>query len=221
MKLQKLGGYAAIASLCAYIVGAVYAIFIQPNGFFGDPAKAMAVISASPGEFYAIYLLFMVCSILGFIMFTALHERMHAKATYFSHMMLIAASASTVIWVTEDIFRIVSIGMIITPQDLSTYRPFYVIAEGLHQAGGHALGWGWLFSGCAILVTRSFSRVLGWISLVTGIILIPHFFLMQIEFTFTIPIFYLTYFSATIWIGIALIRQKQPLQTVIEMDDAV
>jgi len=54
MKLQKLGGYAAIASLCAYIVGVLYIIFIQPNGFSDDPAKAMAAISASPGEFYMI-----------------------------------------------------------------------------------------------------------------------------------------------------------------------
>ena len=212
MKLQKFGGYAAIASLCAYIVGVLYIIFIQPNGFSDDPAKAMAAISASPGEFYMIYLLFMVGNIIGLVTVVALHERMHADAKYLSHMMLIAMSASTVIQVTEEIIRIVSIGMIVMPQDLSAYRPFYFIAESLHFAGGHTAAWGWLFFGCAILATRSFSRVLGWLSLVTGILWIPLFFLIQIGITFTIPIIYLTNFSVSIWVGITLIRQKQPMQ---------
>ena len=220
MKLQKLGGYAAIASICAYIVCAVYGNLIQPSGFWTDPAKAMAAMSAAPGGFYVSYLLFMVSSILALAMIVALHERMHADAPYLSRMMLIAMSASTAIWITEAIVKIICIGMIVSTQDLSAFRAFRAISIGIHFAGGHAAGWGCLFLGCATLATRSFSRVLGWLFLVTGILWIPTFFLIQIGFRFTIPIFTLMLCVSTIWIGIAMLRQKQLLPAANEMAEA-
>ena len=209
MKLQKLGGYAAIASICAYIVCAVYGNLIQPSGFWSDTAKAMAAMSTTPGGFYVSYLLFMVSSILGLAMFVALHERMHTNAPYLSHTMLIAASVSTAVWITETIVKIVSIGMIVSTQDLSAFGAFWAISIAIHFAGGHACGWACLFLGCAILATQSFSRVLGWLFLVTGILWVPTFFLVQIGFRFTIPIFTLMLCVSTIWIGIAMLQYKQ------------
>lgn len=209
MKLQKLGGYSAIASLCALIVFAVYSNLIQAPDISSDPANALAVISAAPGKFYVLSLLFIVSSIFGLAMFIALHERMHTDATYLSHMMLIASSTSVAIWITESIVNIKSIGILVPTHDLSAYRAFYTIKEGLHFAGGHLCGWACLFLGCAVLITRSFPRILGWLFLVTGILWIPTFFLVQIGFRLTIPIFSLTLCVAFIWIGIALLRQKQ------------
>ena len=209
MKLQKLGGYAAIVSICAFIVCAVHGNLIQPSGFWSDPGKAMTAMSAAPGEFYMSYLLFMMSSILGLVMMVALHERMHVDAPYLSRMMLIAMSASTAIWITEAIVNIKSIGMIVSTQDLSAFGAFWAISIAIHFAGGHACGWACLFLGCAILATQSFSRVLGWLFLVTGILWVPTFFLVQIGFRFTIPIFSLILCVSTIWVGLAMLRQKQ------------
>ena len=47
MKLQKLGGYAALASIGAYIISSVYGTFVQPSIIGSDPAKAMAAMSAA------------------------------------------------------------------------------------------------------------------------------------------------------------------------------
>ena len=211
MKLQKLGGYAALASIGAYIVCVEYASLVQPSSIGSDPAKAMAAMSAAPGDCYVIYLLYMASCILGLAVMVALHERMRSRAPYLSHIMLIAASVSTAIWVAEAIVKIVSIRMMVPMMDLSAFTAFWAIWDGLHFAGGHALGWAYLFGGCAILASRSFSRVPGWLFVATGILWVPSFFLIQIGFRFTIPVFTLTLCVGTIWIGIALLRQKKLL----------
>jgi hypothetical protein len=77
----------------------------------------------------------------------------------------------------------------------------------LDLVGSYAGGWAFLLLGCAILKTRSFSRILGWLFLFAGIGRILH----------TIPQLLVLgaiegplYFVAIFWIGIALLRQKQP-----------
>jgi len=93
--------------------------------------------------------------------------------------------------------------------DLSAFTAFGAILNGLHFAGGHASGWACLFVGCAILASRSFSRVPGWLFVATGILWVPAFFLIQLGFRYTIPVFILTLCVATLWIGVSMLRQKQ------------
>jgi hypothetical protein len=216
MKLQKFGGYAAIATLCVYFVNGVYEGRILPSGNWDDPAEIITAASTAPGGFYALNLLGMVCGILLLVTFVALHERMHADAPYLSSMILIAASASAAIAITGAIINITSIGTIVPARDLSALRACLALKKGLQFTGGHTCAWALLFVGCAILKTRSFSRALGWLTLVTSILWIPLFFLLQIEIRFIIPIIALMSTATIIWIGIALLRQKQLPPPAIE-----
>ncbi len=214
MKLQKLGGIAALVSVGLYIVCAVYSSLILPSDMGNNPEKIMAAMSTVSNEYYMICLMFMVSSILGLAMFAALHERMHANAPYLSKMMLMTSSASTVIWITEQIVNINSIGTIVPTRDLSAFRAFWAISHGLHFTGGHANGWACLFAGCAILTTASFARLPGCLFFILGILWIPTFFLVHLGFRFTIPLLIFLCCVTLIWIGIEMLRQKHFPATV-------
>ena len=211
MKLQKLGGYAAIASICVFIVYAVYANHIFSSVNLKDPADIMAVMSSTSGEFYVLNLLYLLYLIFLLILGVALHERMHADAPYLSHMMLIAAVVNSAIGIISTMVTIKSIGMIVPTQDLSAFMTYWTIREGLNSASGYATAWSFLFAGCAILVTRSFSVVLGWLVVVTGILWIPAFFIIHIGFNRILPnLLNIMSFAAMIWIGTAMLRKKHP-----------
>lgn len=96
MKLQRLGGYAAIASAFAYIG-------IRRLGDWSDPAKMMPAISAAPAKFYLDTLLWMASIILFLTVIIVLHERMQANAPYLTRLTLIAASTSTAMAIAESI----------------------------------------------------------------------------------------------------------------------
>jgi hypothetical protein len=212
MKLQRLGGYAAITSICVFIVYIALSILVQKR--FGDisgPVKVMAAVSAAPAGYYAFNMLMIVCFILLLIMVFALHERMQANAPHLTRMMLIAASAGTVMVVTEQMILLKSVEIIFPTQDVSAYRACSAIADGLHSMGGHAYGWAALLVGCAILRTSTFSRMLGWLFLLAGILLIPLFVVPQVY-----GISHLLVCVSTVWIGIALLRQ-QPQPALKEM----
>jgi hypothetical protein len=208
MKLHRLGGYAAIASTCAYIVYAALGRRLQPAGNWSDAAKTMASMLAAPDEFYVHNLLLIVCYILMLMMVLALHERMQADAPYLTRLMLIAMSAGTAIGITEAIVNLKSIGIIVPTRDISAFRACWSITLGLHFMVGHATAWTWLFIGCGILRTHAFSRVLGWLCLISGILWIPNFFFIQIGFVLITPIYLLLGGVSLVWIGIALLRTK-------------
>ncbi len=217
MTLQKLGGYAAIAGLFVYMVVVALVVRIRPLGDWSDPAKMIVALSAARSTFYLDVLLWMAGYILSLIMFFALHERMQADAPHLSRIMVIAASASTAMAIAETVINLKCATMIISQQDLSAFRACWAVTQGLHWAEGHACAWAFLFFGCAALKTRAFSRILGRLFLLTGILWIPQFFLIQIEFSLLWPVTGLLGGVAIVWIGIALLRQKQPQYASTEM----
>ncbi len=210
MKLQKVGGYAAFVALFVYIADVVSVARVRPLGDWSDPAKMMPALSAAHAIFYLTALLWAAAGILFLITFFALHERMQANAPQLTRAMLIAMSAATTIAIAELVINLKSVAMIIPQQDMSAFRACWAVTQGLHWAVGHVSAWAFLFLGCAVLKTRAFSRTLGWLCLITGILWLPNFFLLHIGFALLTPIFGLTGFVAIVWIGIALIRQKQP-----------
>jgi hypothetical protein len=206
MKLQRIGGYAALASVCAYL--AVVLLFIITVGNLEDLAdsvKMMGVTSTAPGNLYACYLLMVVSYIFGLILALALHERMHSSAPYLTRLLVIAASAATLMQLTETIVFIRNGAIIAQTQDISSWRALTSITDGLHFTAGHLCAWFFLLSGCAILRTRALSRVLGWVLFVTGILWLPRFAVSQLGF---VPA--LLSCVGGIWTGIALLRGKQP-----------
>lgn len=94
--------------------------------------------------------------------------------------------------------------------DILAFRACWAVTQGLHWANGHAAAWTYLFLGCAVLKTRALSRIVGGTSLLTGILWIPNFFFVQMGFQLLTPIYIGLCGISTLWIGIWLLRQKQP-----------
>ena len=146
------------------------------------------------------------------VVIVALHERMQAKAPCLTRLMLIAAAITTAMAIAESIINLKCVAMIISQQDLSAFRACFAVTQGLHGANGHAGAWTYLFLGLAVLKTRAFSRIIGMLSVLIGILWIPNFFIIEIGFKLLTPIYIGLCAVATIWIGIALLRQT-PFQT--------
>lgn len=213
MKLQRLGGYAAIASVCVFIPVVAFTILVLKRfGDLSDPMKAMIAYSAAPADFYVLGMLSIVFCILWLIVIFALHERMQANAPHLTRIALIAASAGTAVYITYFIIRTKGMGMIVPTHDISAYRALDAIAAGLQSMAYHAYGWACLLLGCAVLRTRAFSRIIGGLVLLAGILWIP---ITGLEFINMIPYWLIE--VSFIWFGIALIRQKQPQPASKEM----
>jgi len=214
MKLQKLGGYAAFASICAYLaVLLISTLTLDHFGYPNDSAKKMMeIMSAAPGNFYAGYLLMAASYIFSVILALALHERMQSSAPYLTRLLVIAAAAATIMQIAETVLIIRQAATIAQTQDISAWKVFTAITDGLHFTAGHLCAWTVLLSGCAILRTRALSRTLGWLLLITGILWLPRFAVPQLGL---IPA--LLSCVGGIWTGIALLRQKQPQSALKEM----
>jgi hypothetical protein len=107
-------------------------------------------------------------------------------------------------------------GMIIVPaQDVSAFRALLAMVMSLVYLVYHTHGWACLLLGCAVLKTRSFSRILGWLFVFIGIVQIPTTIVPQLARGNLIAI--LLSGLGTGWIGIALLRQKQPQPALKEL----
>jgi hypothetical protein len=205
MKLQKLGGYAAFAGILLVILIGFCEFRINQFGNLSDPVKAMAAVLAVPNVFYGFNLIIILGRILDLVVRFALYERMQAGAPNLTRAMLIAASAVTIIAIANSMIAFANIRLIQQIQDVSVYRAWDMINTGLNHALDHAGAWVGLFAGCAIVRTRAFSRILGGLILLGLLLGILKYLVPQLEVVSTA-----LGFIATIWIGIALIRQKQP-----------
>jgi hypothetical protein len=204
MKLHKLGGCAAFASILAVILIGFYEFRIYQFGDLNYPVKAMAAVLGAPNIFIVFNLLILFASILDLVFNLALHERMQADGPYLTRAMLIAASSATVMAVAYTMIALANIRLIHKTQDVSAYTTWDMINAGLNNACSFAGGWASLFAGCAILRTRAFSRILGGLGILNGLIGIPIFIVPQLSAIGVLP-----GFIAKAWIGIALFRQKQ------------
>jgi hypothetical protein len=213
MKLQKLGGYAAIASLFLTMAYELLAIFLKSRTAFTDsPVKAMTANLAMPTEFYAMALLLIVSSIIGFMWALALHKRMHANAPYLTRIMLIAFSAYAAMKIAESFLGFQITAVLAPMQDLSAFKAFTSVIESLHNASNHIFGWYVVFLGCAVLRTHAFSQAIGWLFLLEGILLMAE----KISFILGL-ISALASVVAIVWIGVAMLRQKQIQPAAKEM----
>ena len=205
MKLQKLGGYAVFACWITFIAYVKFA-----SGVLAQPitAKTMAALSSARNEFNLCALLFLISFVLYLVPNVALYERMRADAPCLTRLMLIAALTATVMAIIESMILLKSFGLILE-QDISAFKACLAVANGLYLTLNHACGWSCLFGGCAILKTRAFSRTVGVINVLTGIVWIPSPFIVQYGFSLIGPIIYALSGIGSIWIAIELIRQKQ------------
>jgi hypothetical protein len=137
---------------------------------------------------------------------------MQSSAPYLTRLLVIAAAAATVMQIAETVIFFRQATTIAQTQDISAWKVFTAITDGLHFTAGHLCAWTVLISGCAILRTRALSRTLGWLLLITGILWLPRFAVPQLGL---IPA--LLSCVGGIWTGIGLLRQKQPQSALKEM----
>jgi len=217
MKLQRLGGYAAIASVCVYLLFvAVLSLETTSFGDLSDPTKVMAGMSSAPVLPYVSDLLLLVDFILWFIVILALNERMQANAPNLTRIAMIAAAVGTAAGIATAIAQAQAIVAIAPTKDISAYRAFNAMTTSLFAFSSHAYGWVCLLIGFAVLKTRAFSKAPGWLFILTGIfwVRIPIPIIHGVAAN-AIP--WLLYLAGSVWFGVALLRQKQPQPAAKEM----
>jgi hypothetical protein len=209
MKLQKLGGIAAIAGTCLYILYRMLYIFIQTRfGELDEPAKVINAVAAAQVDFYVLNLVYIVANISGIIFLYALYERLKKDAPHLSRILLITAFVGTAFYIAGSMIYIKAISIIVPVKDATAYRAIDAAVSGMISFGDHAWGWVYLLIGCAVLKSKAFSLSLGWLALLVGILWIPWFILSQFGFDLIGLLSLLPFFISTIWLGIELLRQK-------------
>jgi hypothetical protein len=218
MKLQRFGGYAAIASVLVAVAGLLLLSQLTKNvvGGVSDPSKFKDLFSTAPVGFYAAAVLMVIYTSLLQIMFIALNERMQNKAPQLTLISLIASSAGTVVMVAVSIFNYDTIRIALqhgVPEKIIEARlTFFGNFAELRMVASHFCGWAFLLMGWAILRVRPFSTLLGCLFVITGLLNILGFMLRYFEMAG-----HLCMFVASVWTGIALLRQKLPQSALEEI----
>jgi heme exporter protein D len=176
----------------------------------------MAAVSAAPVAFYTLCLLQTIRFTLWQIMFIALYERVQNKTPQLARASLIAASAGAAGLITVAVLYFNTIRIVlqhrIQMQDVAAYRAFDAIAGGLIFTTAHFYGWAFLLMGCAIIRTRAFSSILGWLLVAAGLFGLLGFIYLPLT-----AVFLLMICVVSIWTGTAMLRQKQPQSVLEEM----
>jgi hypothetical protein len=196
-------------------------ISVQRFGNVGDQTKFMAAVMDAPLEFGAFYVLFIAHFILLLICYFALYECMRNKAPWLTGIAVIAASAGTAFLIANAIVSLDNVRITyhrtVPLQDYSGFEAtMNAIAGGLLRTAKHCCGWAALLMGSAILQTRFFPAILGWLSIVIGLGGIADFVLAWFHLPITNALHPLVCVS-TLWIGIALLRNKQSQSSLEEM----
>jgi hypothetical protein len=225
MKMQKLGGYSVIAYMCLFVVTMVIEVLLlsryglNTQGALLDPAKMSALFSGSPLAARALGGLKVLLPILSLVFALALRERMQLKAPNLVRLLDIASSAYCVL----DITRIVILGRAMAAMagvaDVSIYRPYLFMFDGINAAAGYVYGWVALLIGVAAIATRAFPRFIGHASLVFGIWSGIRDFLPNATGTAARVlsiIFALFYTVAIIWMCVEMLRVREtaPAKTI-------
>jgi hypothetical protein len=219
MQMQKLGGYSAIASICLIVVllaivlpfALRYGLTEQGAGL--DPTKVMAAYSGSPMTVRVATVLEILLGILFLFVVLALNERMQAKAPNLMRLLIIAASASCALTITNGMIGIRGLASMVGGADVSIYRPFLVMQNGLSTASSNVSGWAALLIGLAAISTRALPRFIAYVFLVLGIWAVIGFALPTVTGTAGAVISIvagLFYAIAMIWLGIVLLRKTEP-----------
>ena len=213
MKLQKMGGYASIISACITVIGIlIFASIFKGFDTTGlgiyDPAKMLTAYQASPMGFCAFYILGILGSILLFLVFLALEERMRTDAPLLMRIAIITVAANATLNITTMIGGFFRNVLLAATNDMSAFRAFLVLHEFLGSSAAFLLGWGFLLVGWTAIRSRKLPQILGYIIILLGIGLV-------IQFAFTVSQFMLgsiittpLWFIVLIWLGIVFLRKS-------------
>jgi hypothetical protein len=218
MKLQKLGGYAAIALFCLTIANTTMLIVafrgINNLSDVYDPVWMISAYQKAPAAFLAQYIIGIPFGILMVLLTMALRERMQVKAPNLMRLAVMASSAYSALAITVAIGGLFRNILVIGMNDMSVFRTFLVFHEFLFYTAASILGWGFLLIGCAALRTQALSRTLSYLLLADGVVSIMSFTFALTKFMAGSVIYGLLGLLVFLWLGAALLRQQQPQAAV-------
>jgi hypothetical protein len=209
MKLQKIGGVGSIASALIGTMAMVIIALVFPRlGLVGpgdrmDPIKGINAESASPITFLLFNLDLILWGMAFILIILALRERMQANAPNLMRIAVIGVSITYALMLAAGLIGILGMPSIVTAKDASAYRAFMGVYFGLMVGGDHAAGWAVLLIGWAALKTRSLSRILGYLSVLVGIVFIIEFAAKPL-----MPVGLFLSIIWGVWLGAVLLRSK-------------
>lgn len=181
MKLQKIGGVASIGFACLCAIFLVFFFLVCPRlGLVGssdwiDPVKINAAWSTSPITLVLFNFVPILFSIALILIALALRERMQAGVPNLMRVVVIGVSITCALLLASALIEITTSPTIASAQNLSTRRAVTAIYFGLIFAGDHAMGWVLLLIGWAALKTRCLPRILSYLTMLYGIVLVLEF----------------------------------------------
>jgi hypothetical protein len=210
MKLQKIGGVASVANAVVSAIFLVILVVVFPRlGLIGpndwmDPAKNISAWAASPVAFFSLdieYILFGIASLLTML---ALRERMQADAPILTQTALIVISIACALWLAAGLVdHTMRLAIISAGGDASAFRAAMAVFFGLSDGGDHASGWALLLIGWAALKTAKLPRMLGYLIVLAGLILIFDFLSMVLSIV-ALALWIILF----LWLGIVLLRTE-------------
>jgi hypothetical protein len=209
MKLQKIGGVGSIGFACLCAIFLVFFLLVCPrlglveSSDWIDPVKVNAAWSTSPITLVLLNLEPLLFSIALILIALALRERMQAGVPNLMQVVVIGVSIAGALLLASALIQITVSPAIASAQNLSTRRAVTAICLGLLFAGDHALGWVLLLIGWAALKTKELSRILSYLLMLYGIIVILEFAVYPFMFVGVI-----LGIIWGVWLGVVLLRSK-------------
>lgn len=209
MKLQKIGGIASLGlSFFVVIIFATYIFMLPRLGLitpedWHDPVKAFNAWSASPATFYITFLAFLLTALAFIPVMMAIRERMQTDAPNLIRIAVIGVSIGCALWLLWALIGIIGLPLVIRTSDASAYRAVEALFQCAGSAGEHALGWALLLIGWAALKTRTLPRMLSYLCVFKGVVMI-----LKIAVTVFGAVGLILGIVLYPWLGIVLLRTK-------------
>jgi hypothetical protein len=213
MKMQKLGGWAAIVLACVIVTQlGVGGAMLRGTTDFYNPVEMIAAYYNSPAAFQSYFLLGIMIALLTLVIALTLRERMHANAPNIMTFVVITASVYFALYLTCQMSGIFSNVFLAGTKDFSAFRAFLVLHDCLGYTAVNAWGWGLLLTGGAVLKTHALPRILGYIMMADGIVGIIQFVfavspLLQLGWVIWMSLGLIVY----LWLGVVLLRNPEPI----------
>jgi len=177
MKLQRVGGFAAIISACVFIAWTPLLVRAVGHGIGAGnaftPERMMAMEVASPVAYHLLSLVMTLGGIMSLLLALALQERMRAGAPNLMRLAVIAASVNATFSLVHATTSSCGYMLLADTKDISAYRAWAVMLTSYYYVLNYAVAGALFLMGWSALRTRALSLVLSCIILVCGVLTVP------------------------------------------------
>jgi hypothetical protein len=169
MGIQKIGGYGSLINALLMVLFLLVAF--QPNDFY-DPARGFETISAGYHIFYILYFGLVLSGICYIPMVLALRERMKNSMPNIMGTAIIGVSIACTLWFAAALVGCLGMPLIVSAKDASAYTAVGTVILSVASGGDCTVGFILLLVGCAALKIKTFSRILCYVFILKGLVMI-------------------------------------------------